>query len=286
VKGHRRRRSAGGDDRPWLGLLAVGAGVAACAAVAVAAAGEPLRGADGGAGRLSLSPWLLVIPLAVLLVVAVVGLAGVRGVRRGGLGAKKSMWPTVVGLVVLAAVLSRWKPAEPVAPDDPPTYEVAPPRAPSAPQQTSWATWLVVAAGGLLAAGALAVRGHGRRHAARPSVETEPATDSGSAALRTVEASLLDLADPGDPRHGVIAAYARLLDGLQEVGVGRAPAEAPFEHVTRVLGALGVRPAPLRELTALFAEARFSSHPITEDHRRAALRALEDARADLQGVAV
>jgi hypothetical protein len=47
-----------------------------------------------------------------------------------------------------------------------------------------------------------------------------------------------------------------------------------------------VRPEPLRELTALFAEARFSSHPITEDHRRAALRALEDARADLQGVTV
>ena len=101
-----------------------------------------------------------------------------------------------------------------------------------------------------------------------------------------MEASLADLTDSRDPRQAVIAAYARLLDGLRDAGAGREPAEAPFEHVARVLGTLGVRPEPLRQLTALFAEARFSTHPITEAQRAAALTALEDARADLRGVAV
>ena len=46
-----------------------------------------------------------------------------------------------------------------------------------------------------------------------------------------------------------------------------------------------MRPEPLRDLTALFAEARFSDHAITEDHRAAAFRALDEARTELQAVA-
>ena len=53
---------------------------------------------------------------------------------------------------------------------------------------------------------------------------------------------------------------------------------------TRALATLGVRREPLRELTSLFAEARFSTHRITEDDRAAAVRALTEARADLEGV--
>ena len=53
----------------------------------------------------------------------------------------------------------------------------------------------------------------------------------------------------------------------------------------RALSTLGVRPEPLRDLTALFAEARFSDHAITEDHRAAAVRALDEARTELQAVA-
>ncbi|HEY8094230.1 MAG TPA: DUF4129 domain-containing protein [Acidimicrobiales bacterium] len=269
-----------------MGLLAVGTGILACAVVAVAAAGEPLRGASSGTGRLSISPWFLVIPVAALAALAVLGLAGVRGVRGGRRSSKRSLWLTVLGLIVLVAVLSRWQPSEPTAPDEPPTLEVAPPRAPSESPRGSWGTWLVIGAAGSLAVGAVLLRRHQRGSAAQRCGDTDLDADPSAAALRTVEASLIDLADPADPRQAVIAAYARLLEGLQDVGVGRAPSEAPFEHVTRVLGALGVRPEPLRELTALFAEARFSAHPITEDRRRAALRALEDARADLQGVTV
>ena len=79
----------------------------------------------------------------------------------------------------------------------------------------------------------------------------------------------------------MIACYARLLEGFEGVGAGRRRSEAPFEHMSRVLGTLGVRPEPVERLTSLFAEARFSNHAITETHRTEAERALAEARADL-----
>ncbi len=51
--------------------------------------------------------------------------------------------------------------------------------------------------------------------------------------------------------------------------------------MARVLGTLGVRPEPVERLTTLFAEARFSTHDITEEQRAEAERALAEARADL-----
>ena len=46
-----------------------------------------------------------------------------------------------------------------------------------------------------------------------------------------------------------------------------------------------MRPEPLRDLTVLFAEARFSDHAITEAQRAAAAHALGEARTELQAVA-
>ena len=134
-------------------------------------------------------------------------------------------------------------------------------------------------------------RGRRRRRARRragppgPARTGAPGGPTPTARCRAVEDSLADLRQPDDARAGVIAAYRRLLDGLDDAGAGRRDAEAPFEHVTRALSTLGVRPEPLRDLTALFAEARFSDHAITEDHRAAAVRALDEARTELQAVA-
>jgi hypothetical protein len=105
-------------------------------------------------------------------------------------------------------------------------------------------------------------------------------------ARQVLAESAEDLSTTAEPRQAVIAAYARLLDGLRDAGAGLRPSEAPFEHVSRVLTVLGVRPEPLRQLTTLFAEARFSTHDITEAHRTAALDALAAARADLAEVPV
>jgi hypothetical protein len=53
----------------------------------------------------------------------------------------------------------------------------------------------------------------------------------------------------------------------------------------RVLTSLHVSPEPLDELTSLFAEARFSEHPLGPQHRKRAVSALEAARADLMALA-
>jgi len=106
------------------------------------------------------------------------------------------------------------------------------------------------------------------------------------APARTVEAGLADvlramLADP-DPRTAVIGAYAGLLAALADAGAPRRPEEGPHEHLWRTLGPLGVRRAPVHRLAELFVRARFTPHPITDEHRRAAIAALADAVADLR----
>jgi hypothetical protein len=100
----------------------------------------------------------------------------------------------------------------------------------------------------------------------------------------SLEAGARRLDPGGDPREAIIAAYAMLLDGLATCAQGRDPAETPLEHLERVLVALDVRPEPLRELTTLFGEARFSDHAMSEEQRDRARAALEAAAADLDRV--
>ena len=124
MKGDRPRRDASRRDEPLrLGLLALGAGVIACAAVAVAAAGEPLRDADGGMGRITVSPWVLLIPVVAAVILIILGLAGLKGVEGTRQGRKKPLWLTVVGLVLLVAVISRFRPDEAAESDRPYTFE-------------------------------------------------------------------------------------------------------------------------------------------------------------------
>jgi len=100
----------------------------------------------------------------------------------------------------------------------------------------------------------------------------------------SIDASARRLDLSGDPRQAIIAAYALLLEGLAACAQGRHPAETPLEHLERVLAALDVRPEPLQELTALFGEARFSDHAMTDQQRDRARAALEAAAADLERV--
>jgi hypothetical protein len=68
---------------------------------------------------------------------------------------------------------------------------------------------------------------------------------------------------------------------LAERELGRRTPEAPREYLRRVLRERGLPEEPLTTLTALFEEARFSSHPIPESARRRAARELRSARAAL-----
>lgn len=93
------------------------------------------------------------------------------------------------------------------------------------------------------------------------------------------EASLDAMLDDVDPRQAICAAYGRLLDGFAAAGLPRRAEEAPEEHVRRCLATAAMDPRPVRELLELFALARFSSHPVDEQHRVAAVRAMRAALA-------
>jgi len=103
---------------------------------------------------------------------------------------------------------------------------------------------------------------------------------------RALHAASAPLRDPADPRAAVIEAYARMEQVLAERDLGRRAPEAPREYLTRVLGTDGAPQRSLATITALFEEARFSRHPISQSARRRALGELENARAALAALEV
>ena len=146
---------------------------------------------------------------------------------------------------------------------------------------------VLVLLGGAALVGAVLwlVRWQGRRADRRPAFEaaltaSEPAVDA-QAVDAAIESSIETLLRDPDPRLAIRAAYAVLLDALAEAGFPRHAAETPAEHLERCLRGLQVHPEPMRRLLDLFAVARFSTHPMTEHDRAAALDALQASRAQL-----
>ena len=78
------------------------------------------------------------------------------------------------------------------------------------------------------------------------------AVESGRSALRTVD----------DARAAIIACYLAMETSLAERGTARGVADTPGELLTRATEAGLVRGTAAGRLTALFYEARFSSHPL------------------------
>jgi Domain of unknown function (DUF4129) len=97
------------------------------------------------------------------------------------------------------------------------------------------------------------------------------AVESGRSALRTVD----------DARAAIIACYLAMETSLAERGTARGVADTPGELLTRATEAGLVRGTAAGRLTALFYEARFSSHPLDHWQRDAAERALDELAADL-----
>lgn len=86
----------------------------------------------------------------------------------------------------------------------------------------------------------------------------------------------------GTPGNAVIAAWVALEDAVRGAGVRDDDSRTAAELVTAVLRSHRVDRAPLDVLAALYREARFSRHPITEEQRTAAREALVQVQADLR----
>lgn len=145
---------------------------------------------------------------------------------------------------------------------------------------------------GLLAAVVLVVvtvavvrllRRHGLTVPPRPGHAGAPAEDDDARLLLSaVRSGRRALADTGDARAAVIACYAAMEDALVASGVQRRASDSPSDLLTRAAGA-GLAPTPAApRLTALFREARYSSHPMGAPHREAAADALEEIASLLQ----
>ena len=100
------------------------------------------------------------------------------------------------------------------------------------------------------------------------------AVESGRLALRTVD----------DARAAIIACYVAMETSLAERGAARAVADTPDELLARATTSGLVRGTAAARLTALFYEARFSSHPLGRGPRDASERALDELAAALASV--
>jgi Domain of unknown function (DUF4129) len=116
----------------------------------------------------------------------------------------------------------------------------------------------------------------------RPSVAARPdgfiaedpeslreAVESGRTALRTFD----------DARAAIIACYVAMEASLAQRGAARGAADTPDELLARATEQGVVRGTAAARLTALFYEARFSSHPLDPGQRDAAEQALDELAA-------
>lgn len=84
-----------------------------------------------------------------------------------------------------------------------------------------------------------------------------------------------------DARAAVIACYAAMERSLGDSGIERQVADSPTDLLERAVADGAVLPDEVRVLTALFREARYSSHPMDASHLRQARAALDAIAAQL-----
>lgn len=146
-------------------------------------------------------------------------------------------------------------------------------------------SWLFLLALGAVA-GVLAWRWPRSRVVRRRLAVGQVATQPDAGLEERLAAELAAAADHvergGDPRRVVVECWARLEGAAAAAGTARARSETPEELVGRVLAEQSVDAAALARLTALYREARFSSHPVDEGMRADALAALAAVRRGLE----
>jgi hypothetical protein len=98
------------------------------------------------------------------------------------------------------------------------------------------------------------------------------AIESGRRALRSFD----------DAQAAIIACYVAMEASLADAGTARAAAETPDELLARAAGSGLLHGTAAGRLTALFYEARYSSHALPATARDAAVRALDAISAELE----
>jgi len=116
------------------------------------------------------------------------------------------------------------------------------------------------------------------RRPAAPLVLEDLSTEELAEAVAEGRAAL---AGVDDARAAIIACYVAMERSLAERGTARAAADTPDELLARAVASGVVRGGAAGRLTALFYEARFSTHPLGSGQRDAASAALDELAAEL-----
>ena len=126
----------------------------------------------------------------------------------------------------------------------------------------------------------LAIRVNRRRRRAAPPESAREAPDRALLTDRRAAHQARMLRE-GSPREAIIATWLDLERLVAAAGVPRRPSETSSELVVRVLDDREVPAAALTDLAALFREARFSTHELTEALRERAAGDLDAVHAAL-----
>jgi hypothetical protein len=113
------------------------------------------------------------------------------------------------------------------------------------------------------------------------AIPQELTVDDESELARAVQSGRTAFGQLDDARAAIIACYVAMEASLARAGTERGLAETPDELLDRAVTAGHAPARPAGQLTALFYEARFSTHPMPAAKREAAERALADLAADL-----
>jgi hypothetical protein len=195
---------------------------------------------------------------------------------------RRSLWwllllPLLVfGLAKILRMRQRVAPPR-VQASHPPTTAIA---VAHHPQGNPWPLLVLFAA---LAITAVALTSYRRRRSS-PRPVPEEATDPTAAPLAAaLAAGARALHEDSDPRTAIIGCYAAMERSLADAGSPPRLADTPAEVLGRATASGLVRSAWAGTLTGLFRRARYSSHPMTEADRAAAIGALAQVQADLGG---
>jgi hypothetical protein len=100
---------------------------------------------------------------------------------------------------------------------------------------------------------------------------------------QAMTAGLRELREHADPRHAIIACYARLEHLLEDHGMPTYHHLTPQEYMRAAVRNLDLPPDALAGLIQLFELARYSLHPLDDGARMTAIAHLERLKVHLEG---
>lgn len=114
------------------------------------------------------------------------------------------------------------------------------------------------------------------------SKKTLKSGDRGEELIRKINAAMNQLKGGKRVQDVIIRTYEEMCMVLKKSGVKEKDSFTPREFERAITEQMGIALEPVSRLTALFEEAKYSSHPIDDSKRMEAIRALRELKKELE----